>query len=356
MAGFLSALSYLAPIGQTLGPQMQIGARQAELEQQRTAFGKMLDQLGPEYEPFRQYYKAGGTPHEVSAAIGGPIGEQLRQQHTSSEINRIMNDPTLSPAQRNQQLFASNLISGESFMKSLTTPEAKTSANMRDFLAFHGLTMEDFQKKPDAEKKALQDQFEQFVHPKTAGAGDAIEWKPLYDEKTGQYNLTAIPKAAPVGTIIGQMGPKGGGANPVQEMAATKFGFNQLSSMIDKLPSGQKIPTWGEVVKMRAGLPLTNQMVALVGQMSVIGTNLTGLVARAWGTRNIGAVQDFIRLHTPQAGDSPALAKQKLEEWTRPGGYLDQYGIMIGTVPQSGPPMGGGGAPGGPPNDWENTP
>lgn len=90
MGGFLNALSFLAPVGETLGGAMQQGQQRQEREASQQAFGKLLEGLGPEYEPFRQYYKAGGTPHDVSAAISGPIGAQLRQQATAGQVNKIL--------------------------------------------------------------------------------------------------------------------------------------------------------------------------------------------------------------------------------------------------------------------------
>lgn len=91
MAGFLSAL---IPVAQTLGPEMQIGAREAQRQSSTDAYGKLLDQLGPEAEPFRQYFKAGGTPAEVSAAMGGEIGQELRQKHAITRMSEIMSSGT----------------------------------------------------------------------------------------------------------------------------------------------------------------------------------------------------------------------------------------------------------------------
>lgn len=92
MAGFLSAL---IPVAQTLGPEMQIGAREAQRQSSTDAYGKLLDQLGPEAEPFRQYFKAGGTPAQVSAAMGGEIGQELRQKHAITRMSEIMEGPDL---------------------------------------------------------------------------------------------------------------------------------------------------------------------------------------------------------------------------------------------------------------------
>lgn len=93
MAGFLSALSLGIPIAQTLGPEMQIGAREAQRQSSSDAFGKLLDQLGPDAEPFRQYFKAGGTPSQVSSAMGGEIGQELRQKHAVTRMSEIMEGP-----------------------------------------------------------------------------------------------------------------------------------------------------------------------------------------------------------------------------------------------------------------------
>jgi len=74
MAGFLSALSFAAPIGQTLGPAMQIGAREAERQQHeqalQSAWGKALDRLPPQYEWARDMFKAGAKPAEIASAVG----------------------------------------------------------------------------------------------------------------------------------------------------------------------------------------------------------------------------------------------------------------------------------------------
>lgn len=87
MAGFLSAL---IPVAQTLGPEMQIGAREAQRQSSQDAFGKLLDQLGPEAEPFRQYFKAGGTPAQVSSAMGGTIGQEIQQKYSVHRMGEIM--------------------------------------------------------------------------------------------------------------------------------------------------------------------------------------------------------------------------------------------------------------------------
>jgi hypothetical protein len=41
-------------------------------------------------EPFRQYYKAGGTPGETIAAMGSPIGEDIRQQYSVHRMGELM--------------------------------------------------------------------------------------------------------------------------------------------------------------------------------------------------------------------------------------------------------------------------
>lgn len=366
MAGFLNALSFLAPVGQTLGPAMQIGARQAQAEDQRqksqNAFGKLLDNLGPEYEPFRQWFKAGGAPHDVMAGIGGPIGERLQQQHKTELTNQILSDPKLSPAEKNQRLFENNLISGESFMKTLTAtqPQQKVTGNFNDFLALKGLTLDDFNKKSPAEKQALLPEFEQFKWKQTGGGagGDDIEWKSLFNPKTGNIELTAVPKHARPGTIAGLGAPRAG-SSAQAEVTTAQTNLQDIGQTLKSIKGGiSSVPMWATVYKMRAGLPVDANDSRLLGQVSTLQTSLVGLVMRSWGSRNAQAAKDFIDLHVPKPGDSPALINQKVQEWTRPGGYLDLYRGMSGMVSESELQQRSGLTGGGDNSEdgWENPP
>ena len=94
MAGFLSALSLGIPIAQTLGPEMQIGAREAQRQSSEAAFDKLLDQAGgPELDPFREYRKAGATPSQTTSAMSGDIGKMIQQKFSVHRMGEIMGGP-----------------------------------------------------------------------------------------------------------------------------------------------------------------------------------------------------------------------------------------------------------------------
>jgi hypothetical protein len=91
MGGFLSALSLGIPIAQTLGPEMQIGAREAQRQNSEAAFDKLLDQAGgPELDPFREYRKAGATVSQTTSAMSGDIGKMIQQKYSVHRMGEIM--------------------------------------------------------------------------------------------------------------------------------------------------------------------------------------------------------------------------------------------------------------------------
>jgi hypothetical protein len=94
IAGFLSALSLGIPIAQTLGPEMQIGAREAQRQSSEAAFDKLLEDAGgPELDPFREYRKAGATPAQTTSAMSGEIGKGIQQKYSVHRMNEIMQGP-----------------------------------------------------------------------------------------------------------------------------------------------------------------------------------------------------------------------------------------------------------------------
>jgi hypothetical protein len=60
---------------------------------------------------------------------------------------------------------------------------------------------------------------------------------------------------------------------------------------------------------------------------------------RSWGTRNVAAAAEVIRLHVPKPEDSPDLINQKIDWWQRVG--LNQYKTMLGAAPGSANPSEG---------------
>src|SRR5215471_2563399 len=93
MAGFLSALSFAAPIGQTLGPAMQIGAREAQRQSAEDAYRKVLDQElpnDPSFNAIRQYSKL-ASPHDTAAILGGDLGKRAWEKYQTARANEIWN-------------------------------------------------------------------------------------------------------------------------------------------------------------------------------------------------------------------------------------------------------------------------
>jgi hypothetical protein len=94
IAGFLNALSFITPVAQTLGPEMQIGAREAQRQSSEAAFDKLLDDAGgPELDPFRAYRKAGATPAQTTSAMSGDIGKAIQQKYAVHRMSEIMGGP-----------------------------------------------------------------------------------------------------------------------------------------------------------------------------------------------------------------------------------------------------------------------
>src|SRR5215831_9749543 len=117
MAGFLNALSFAIPVGQTLGPAMQIGARERQRQSAEDAYRNMLDQElpnDPSFNAIRQYAKV-ASPHDTAAVLGGDLGKNAYEKYQSARAQQIWNEKKpdgteYSDAEKIQRLAVANII------------------------------------------------------------------------------------------------------------------------------------------------------------------------------------------------------------------------------------------------------
>ena len=81
MAGFLS---FLAPIGESLGGTLQLRQQQQGQDASRKAFGDILAQYGDQYAPLQHALEAGAPMSDVAAM--SPLIQQHYQQQRMKEI------------------------------------------------------------------------------------------------------------------------------------------------------------------------------------------------------------------------------------------------------------------------------
>jgi hypothetical protein len=166
--------------------------------------------------------------------------------------------------------------------------------------------------------------------PSSAGAG--TELRQIYDPVKGTTSWQYVPKSGPAGSSAGEVRPPMG-SNAIAESSATNMELSQLKTSLNALGASSGVPNWGRVALQKMGLASADpRMTDMLGQVSVINTTLTGLVMRSWGSRNAVAAQKMIDLHVPKPEDSPALIMQKIDDWQKPGGYLDVYKVMMGAT------------------------
>lgn len=333
MGGVLTGIAnFLTPALQVHGAykqQADIEADQAKRKQGTEAgIDAMLSTLGPEYEWARQARKSGMPADEIIHTIGGPIGKQLQDTYQQHKMQELFANPDdfKNPAKIQQAAIAGVIPWGDA-MKMLQPTGFKPGAKLATFLSEKGVTPPQWDAMPEEAKKPLIAEFD-----KVAG-GEATTLKPIYNPKDGTVNWTYEPKSGPAGTSVGQQQPRMGATAQADE-ASTRDGLKELGSTIDTMKMGNSsMPTWGTYAKMKAGLSVDPSDLQMLGQISVLNATMIGLVSRSWGSRNVGAAQEIINLHVPKVGDSPKLIKQKIQEWLRPGGYLDQYRKMSGEIP-----------------------
>ena len=165
---------------------------------------------------------------------------------------------------------------------------------------------------------------------KPSSAGEGTELRQVYDPVKGTTSWQYVPKSGAVGSSAGEVRPPMG-ANAIAESNATNMGLSQLKDQVKALGPSSGVPNWSRVALQKLGLASADPRITdMLGQVSVINTTLTGLVMRSWGSRNAKAAQEMIDLHVPKPTDSPALIMQKIDDWQKPGGYLDQYKVMMG--------------------------
>jgi len=332
MGGVLTGIAnFLTPALQVHGAykqQADIEADQAKRKQGTEAgVDAMLSTLGPEYEWARQARKSGMPADEIIHTIGGPVGNQLRDTYQQHKMQELFANPDdfKNPA-KIQQAAMAGAIPWSDAMKILQPAGFKPGAKLATFLSEKGITPAQWDAMPPESKQSIVDQYNE-------ASGNETTLKPIYDPKSGDVNWTYVPKTGKAGTSVGQQQPRMGATQQAEE-ATTRVGLQELASTIDKTKAGDSgMPTWGTYAKMKAGLPVDQDSLQMLGQVSVLNTTMTGLVLRSWGSRNPVAAQEIINLHVPKVGDSPKLLKQKIQEWMRPGGYLDQYKQMSGALP-----------------------
>ncbi len=165
---------------------------------------------------------------------------------------------------------------------------------------------------------------------------DETELKQVYHPETGKTLWEYVPKTGTIGASAGEVRPPMG-ANAIADADATSQGLTALQADIKSLnftPSQMRMPSWLTVMRQKAGFAAEDpKLTDTLAQVSVINTTLTGMVMRSWGTRNVAAAAEVIRLHVPKPEDSPDLINQKIDWWQRVG--LNQYKTMLGAAPGS---------------------
>lgn len=165
---------------------------------------------------------------------------------------------------------------------------------------------------------------------------DETELKQVYDPTKGTTAWTYVPKTGTVGSTAGEVRPPMG-ANAIADADAASAGMTELQQDIKNLnlsPGQASMPNWWAVGRQKLGFGAGDpKLTDMLAQVSVINTTLTGMVMRSWGTRNVSAAQEVIRLHVPTPTDSPELINQKLDWWQRVG--LRQYKTMLGATPRA---------------------
>lgn len=320
---FGALANVFVPTAQTLGTYQQLNQIEQEQMARKASRERGIDailaDLGPEYEVFRKARAAGMSDDDLVPLIGGDIGKNIRASFVAKKAADIANSPGTYQDKVNRAL-ASGLITADQAMGFLKPPSANSEFDQ--YRAAHP-------------EMGVDQAVKTFANIHKADPAESTELKPIYNTKDGTVNWTYVPKGGAAGTSVGQQQPRMG-ASPQAEEATTRVGLQDLSATIGRMKADTSaMPTWTTYAKMKAGLPVDQDSLAMLGQVSVLNTTLTGLVLRSWGSRNPVAAQEIINLHVPKVGDSPKLLKQKIQEWLKPGGYLDQYRQMSGELPAS---------------------
>lgn len=135
MAGFLSALGWAAPViaGTSLTQQDYQNQQQRFATEQ--GFGNFLNTLGPDYEPFKQWYKQAGpgASQDIAAAMG-KFGNLYRQDLQTGQLAGIWNDPNTSPEQKLAKAAAIDPEYGKYFGE-MAVQQAKLGGGLNDTLS-----------------------------------------------------------------------------------------------------------------------------------------------------------------------------------------------------------------------------
>ena len=343
MGGFLNALSFLAPVGETLGGAANQLNYQA---QQQRAQTDLLKSLGPEYQPLIDYAQAGG--HNVLELLGGNVGKDIQQKFASQRMAEIMQQPG-DRLTNLWQAAGEGLISSDDVMnygikdEELKIEERKAAmaggvfkptGDEANFLSRKGITGEEWQMMgEDARQAVFRGAPDGFSYNDFLGEKAGYEMKPVSHPETGETTYQYMPKRPGAGVPIetgAQVTPRQGG-NPQQMLYTSRQAMQDLTKILqDTGRSGDSTPMWQDAVKRWIGVPIDQTDNEIINQQSLLETNLTGMVARAWGTRNIKMAKDMTTYHIPKAGESPAATEQKMQDWLRSGGFFDKYLQAVG--------------------------
>ena len=260
-------------------------------------------------------------------AVGGRI------QQWKNVIGQALIDPNRSTDEKQKLLQIYGTIDEN-------TDPGDLEKQMKDFTGIgeKPQAQDDFQKYYSTLPKGtpMLQAWQQWKGAEKGGASDTT-LKQIYDPKTGNTNLTYVPKSGAAGTSVGLVRPPMG-ANAIADADAASDGMVELQQNIKDLNLSQeqaKMPNWWAVGRQKLGFSAGDpKLTDMLAQVSVINTTLTGMVMRSWGTRNVGAAQEVIRLHVPTPTDSPDLINQKLDWWQKVG--LRQYKTMLGAAPGAG--------------------
>jgi hypothetical protein len=363
MAGFLNALSFLAPVGESVGQTMGQFQQQSQQQSNRDAFGKALDNLGPnpEFDLMRQMWKSGASPEAISSVMGGPIGGALQKQYQQQRWNEFVGPEgikSLTPDKIWEGVGRNIFTPDEAFkyQEDLLKMQAerdklqqagriKTDPKFGTFLATKGITTQDqldkLEQDPDA-MKTLQPEYEQFAG---LGAGSTKLIRD-FDPNKGEEVWRYVPAHGPAGEIAGHVRPPVGG-NPIAVLNSAEMGMHRLQDLMKPL-GDSNVPMLIPAEMQKRGIKPSEQYAAVQDQIGQTFAAISTMIMRAGGFRNPQVAQEWMGTHIPKSTDSPALVNSKLKQWFTPGGLMDQYRVALGQNMLLIPTKGGGLTSGGP--------
>jgi len=342
MAGFLN---FAIPAGQTLGPALEAQGLQNQLLQQKqvreSAFDKMLSGLGPEYHWAQEARKAGASMADVSSWIGGAEGASMKEAFRTHRLHEIFSAPG---AEKNPALYAQAIQEGlyqPSEAKEAWAiqqgPEPKTEFEhyVKDVI---GMSLDDYGKLPDEGRKSI---YEGFLGEKLKFSATMekpqIQFKSVWNKKTKRNELVALdPREYVGGQIVGEPAKSRGEVAAIKGVDASRALLGGLKSMLEntRQQTGAvraHLQSWA----YKAGF--ANKRADLLSQIGNSIQQLSTAAMSANNTRAFAYLQS-ISDHFPKYGDSDALLLDKIEMFTKKGGFLDVFENMVGDESDTGAP------------------